>query len=81
VAQSDPGDGKRPLSPYRFLSLGFEITVPVVLFMFVGYKVDGWLDCQPWFLLGGALTGIGVGFYSMFRRLMPADGDGDGANR
>ena len=79
MAAKNPDDGKRPLSPYRFLSLGFEISAPVVLFMFVGYKVDGWLDSEPWFLLGGALTGIAVGFYILFRRLLPRDGDG--ANR
>jgi F0F1-type ATP synthase assembly protein I len=39
--------------------------------MFAGYLVDGWIDSQPWFLLVGALLGIAVGFYNLFRRVLP----------
>jgi F0F1-type ATP synthase assembly protein I len=39
--------------------------------MFAGYMVDGWLGAEPWFLLVGALVGIAVGFYNLFRRFLP----------
>jgi F0F1-type ATP synthase assembly protein I len=71
VAESDPGDGKRPPSPLAYLNVGFELVVPVVLFMFAGYMLDGWLGSEPWFLLVGALAGIAVGFYNLFRRFLP----------
>jgi F0F1-type ATP synthase assembly protein I len=37
-----------------------------------GYALDAWLDTSPWFLVGGLLLGIVVGFYELakvvFRR-------------
>jgi F0F1-type ATP synthase assembly protein I len=45
-----------------------------VLFLFAGYLLDGWVDSQPWFLLGGALLGIAVGMYNLFRRVLPPKG-------
>jgi F0F1-type ATP synthase assembly protein I len=31
----------------------------------VGYAVDRWLGTSPWFLLGGLLLGLIVGFYEL----------------
>lgn len=67
----ETGGGKRASSPLDYLSLGFEIVAPIVLFMFAGYLADGWLESQPWFLLVGALLGIAVGLYNLFRRVLP----------
>jgi F0F1-type ATP synthase assembly protein I len=39
--------------------------------MVAGYWLDGWIDSQPWFLLAGALLGIAVGMYNLFRRVLP----------
>ena len=72
----DSGGGESPRSPYRFMSLGIEMVVPVVLFMFAGYALDGWLESGPWFFLAGALAGIAVGFYILFRRILPPGGGG-----
>jgi F0F1-type ATP synthase assembly protein I len=63
------GEGWRP-SPHSLVGLGFEIAVPVVLFMFAGYKADGWLGTEPWLFVVGALLGVTVGFYSFFRRVL-----------
>ena len=67
----EPGGGKRRSSPLDYASLGFEIIAPIVLFMFAGYALDGWIGSQPWFLLVGALLGIAVGMYNLFRRVLP----------
>ena len=68
-------------TPRAFVGLGFEIAVPVVLFMYLGYKLDGWLDSKPWCLALGALLGVGVGTYSFIRRVLPPrqrrGGEGD----
>jgi len=56
--------------------VGFELVVPIVLLMFAGYQLDRWLESQPWFLLVGALLGMAVGFYTLFRRLLPRGEDG-----
>jgi F0F1-type ATP synthase assembly protein I len=31
----------------------------------IGYAVDWWLSTSPWFLLGGLVLGIIVGFYEL----------------
>jgi F0F1-type ATP synthase assembly protein I len=31
----------------------------------IGYAVDRWLGTSPWFLLGGLLLGLIVGFYEL----------------
>ena len=55
MSEPEPEGGGRRSSPLDFASLGFEIVAPVVLFLFAGYLLDGWVDSQPWFLLGGDL--------------------------
>jgi F0F1-type ATP synthase assembly protein I len=69
-------DRERPRnSAMRFAGLGIEMALPVVLFIYAGHRLDQWLESEPWFMLGGALFGIAVGFYNLFRGLMPP-GDG-----
>jgi F0F1-type ATP synthase assembly protein I len=58
-------------------NLGLEIALPVVLLVFAGYKIDGWLDSRPWFLLGGALLGIAVALYRVFQRVLEDVRDGE----
>lgn len=76
MAAQGSGGGEPPRSPYQFLGLGFEMIVPIVLFMFAGYMLDGWLDSGPWLFLVGALAGIAVAFYVLFRRILPPGGGG-----
>jgi F0F1-type ATP synthase assembly protein I len=66
--EQDGGQGWRP-SPQSLFGLGFEIVIPVVLFMFAGYKADGWLGTEPWLFVTGALLGVTLGFYSFFKRV------------
>ena len=53
----------------QFIGLGFEMVAPIVLLMYVGYRLDAWLGSKPWLFLLGALLGIAVGFYGMFKRV------------
>jgi len=62
----------------QLTSLGFEMALPVVLFMYAGYRLDGWLDTEPWLMSLAALMGVSVGFYSFFRRVMPRRPEDDG---
>jgi F0F1-type ATP synthase assembly protein I len=72
-----PEDDPRK-SPFRYASIGFEVVVPVVLFMFVGFKVDEWLESSPWMLVGGGFLGIAVGMYNLFKRLIHLGREGNG---
>ena len=44
----------------------------IILLGAIGYAVDAWQGTSPWFLLGGLLLGMVVGFYELamtvFRR-------------
>jgi F0F1-type ATP synthase assembly protein I len=71
VADADPGDGKQPRLSFAHINVGVEMAAPIVLLMFVGYMLDGWLGSEPAFLLVGALVGIALGFYNAFRRFLP----------
>lgn len=62
-------DPKPSTKGLQFISLGFEMALPVVLLLFVGRRADAWLNSTPWLTLVGALLGIAVGFYSMFKRV------------
>jgi F0F1-type ATP synthase assembly protein I len=37
----------------------------------IGYAVDRWQGTSPWFLLGGLLLGIIVGFYELAKAVWP----------
>ena len=39
----------------------------IILFGGIGYAVDRWRGTSPWFLLGGLLLGLIVGFYELAR--------------
>jgi len=59
--------------------LGFEIAAPVVLCTYLGYKADSWLSTRPWLLVAGAMLGIALSFYNLFRRVGcgPRGSDGE----
>jgi F0F1-type ATP synthase assembly protein I len=59
----------RPSSPWSYFGLGFEIVIPVVLGIYVGYRLDLWLETSPWLMVAGALLGLVLSFYGLFRRV------------
>ena len=52
------------------MGLGFEIAIPVLLGVYVGYRLDLWLETSPWLLVVGAFAGLGLSFYVLFRRVL-----------
>lgn len=41
-----------------YLSLGAEIAAGLAIPLWIGYKLDNWLETSPWFLLGGSVAGL-----------------------
>jgi F0F1-type ATP synthase assembly protein I len=39
----------------------------IILFGAIGYALDRWLASDPWFLVGGLLSGMIVGFYELVK--------------
>ena len=75
--EGPPAKGRTPMS---YVGLGMELALPLVLFLFGGRWLDRRLDTEPWLMLVGALLGIAVGFWSLFRGLLPPK-DGRGGKR
>ncbi len=63
-------------SPWAYASVGLELVIPVALLTYGGYRLDGRLGTLPLFLILGVFLGMAIGFYSVFRRVMPRKGSG-----
>ncbi len=57
------------------------MVVPVALLSYGGNWLDRTLDTPPWFLLGGMLLGMAVGFYTLFRRAVPRNRGRNGKSK
>ncbi len=44
----------------------------IILLGGIGYAVDEWRGTSPWFLLGGLLLGLIVGFYDLAKTVFGA---------
>ena len=77
VDEGEPGTGGGP-SPMRFVGVGFELIVPILLGMYLGHLLERWLEIEPWGLVGGALLGILTGFVQFFRSVLPPRDRGGG---
>ena len=61
------GGGTEPPRALAYVGLGFEIVVPIVLGLLLGFWLDRRWGTGPWLLLTGILLGIAAGFYNFFR--------------
>jgi F0F1-type ATP synthase assembly protein I len=46
-------------------SAGYTLIGAIIMLGLIGYWIDRWLGQSPWFLLGGLLMGIIIGFYNL----------------
>jgi F0F1-type ATP synthase assembly protein I len=53
-----------------FLGHGLTWALSTALFLFLGWKLDGWLGTLPLFTILGAFVGAGAGFYSLYHHLV-----------
>lgn len=53
----------------RYSGYGLTWALSVLLFLWVGYKLDGWLGTLPLFTIVGAFVGGGGGFLYLIRGL------------
>jgi ATP synthase protein I len=59
------------LARYINLALSFGITMVAAVFLgfYAGWWVDHRFDTFPFFMLLGVLSGVGIGFYSLWHEL------------
>jgi len=60
----------------RYLHLGMTFTLSILLFLYGGYRLDGYLGTLPIFTLSGPFLGGLGGFLYIYRELV-ADGGRD----
>jgi F0F1-type ATP synthase assembly protein I len=51
------------------VAAGYTLIGAIVLLGGTGYALDGWLETSPWFLLGGLILGLVVGFYELAKTI------------
>lgn len=47
--------------------LGIDLVVAVFVCVYGGYKLDGWFDTNPLFLILGFFVGVAAGFLNLYR--------------
>ena len=65
-----PGEQSRAADVSRYLGVGLTWALSTLLFLWIGTRVDGWLETRPVFTLIGAFVGAGAGFYWMIHHLV-----------
>jgi len=55
------------IGPY--LSIGLELALFLLVFIFIGRYLDRMYGTEPWLMIAGAALGFVGGFYSLFRTL------------
>lgn len=49
----------------------YTLVGALLLFGGIGYALDAWQQTAPWFLLGGLVLGLVVGFYELIKTTWP----------
>ena len=52
-------------------SASYGLVGALILFGGIGYALDRWRGTSPWFLLGGFVLGMVVGFYELVKAARP----------
>jgi F0F1-type ATP synthase assembly protein I len=86
VTTPSPDDRKDPQAEYdrlmhnrkgisgsEFAGVGLQFAVTIVVFAFAGIWLDKRLGTSPWLLIVTVLGGSALGFWSMYRRVIPRD--------
>jgi ATP synthase protein I len=68
-------DMNRWVAALRLTGVGFFIAACILLGIFVGLWVDGKLNTEPFFMIGGLLVGLVVAIYGVYRMIQPLMGN------
>ena len=68
-------------SASEFAGVGLQFGASIILYLFIGQWLDRKLGTTPWLLIVGVFFGAGLGFYSMYRKLMAAQAREEAARK
>lgn len=63
---------RKGLSGTEFAGVGLQFSMTIVVFALAGVWLDRRLGSSPWFVILMVFGGAGLGFYSMYRRMVGA---------
>lgn len=55
--------------------IGSELVISVLIGIYGGYLLDGYLDSSPWLMLLGLIFGSAAGFLNIYRAFQELDGN------
>jgi F0F1-type ATP synthase assembly protein I len=64
---------KNQTSAFAHITLGIQLAVIMLVFVYGGYKLDVYFDKMPLFVCIGLLIGMAAGFYNLMRELKAMD--------
>ena len=73
MAGQDRKENQRPLlwaSAGQYMGYGLTFAFSTLLFLMVGWWLDGKVGTEPLFMILGAFVGAGGGFYSLYYHLV-----------
>ena len=59
----------------RLTGIGFYIAACILLGTFVGLWLDGKLNTEPLFMIGGLVVGLVIAIYGVYRMIRPLMGN------
>lgn len=81
MGERQGGSGSPPLRDMgQYAGLGLQFAMAIGLFLWLGWKADGWLGTTPLLTLVGAFVGGAAGFYSIYRHLVLRAPDAHGSD-
>lgn len=61
---------RKGISGSEFAGVGMQFAITIVLFALLGIWLDKRLGTSPWMVILGVFGGGGLGFWSMYRRMI-----------
>lgn len=59
---------KKQVNFLKYASMATQMGVTIGLFIFIGLKLDAWLETKVLFVLIGSLSGVGLSLYHFIRQ-------------
>ena len=58
---------KKPNNWMEYSGIGIQMALTMIICWWIGSKVDGWMDVEPWGSLVGIFFGMFVGMYNLIK--------------
>jgi ATP synthase protein I len=73
--QKDPHWQADLQSSSSFLTIGVQLAGSMLVYIFIGYFLDRWLETEPWFLIAGSVVGMVAFFYQLYKLVKRLEAD------